>query len=83
MQSDKNNNENVGFKVLKSENININPGNEIYLKIKADGAYYSFYYATQEGDWQPLLENADGTILCTAKAGGFVGTFFAMYAYAE
>jgi len=32
--------------------------------------------------WTAVLQNADGTILSTKKAGGFVGTVIGMYAYA-
>lgn len=30
-----------------------------------------------------LKESADGTTISTAEAGGFVGVYFGMYAYAE
>ena len=51
------------------------------LKIDARGGRYDFYYATRPNEWTPLMRDADGTILSTKKAGGFVGTFFGMYAY--
>ena len=54
--------------------------NPIYLKIKANGGLYNFYYSLNSADWILLKENADGTFLSTRTAGGFVGSIFAMYA---
>jgi xylan 1,4-beta-xylosidase len=53
----------------------------VYLKIQARGARYDFYYATRRGAWQLLKADADGTLLSTKTAGGFVGTMLGMYAY--
>ena len=52
----------------------------IALRIEADGPDYDFSYATAPGDWQPLLRGADGSILSTQRAGGFVGTLLGVYA---
>jgi xylan 1,4-beta-xylosidase len=52
----------------------------LYLKVEAIGQDYSFYYATAAEAWEPLLENADGRILSTDVAGGFVGAYVGMYA---
>lgn len=52
----------------------------IYLKIEAHGQEYSFYFASKADEWQVLIENIDGRILSTPVAGGFVGTYIAMYA---
>jgi alpha-N-arabinofuranosidase len=52
----------------------------LYLKVEAIGQEYSFYYATTVEAWGPLLENADGRILSTDVAGGFVGAYIGMYA---
>lgn len=67
--------------VIASEVIEENPDNEYYLKIQARGGEYDFSYGFSEDEWQPLYEGADGTILSTTKAGGFVGTVIGMYAY--
>ncbi|MDR8393353.1 glycoside hydrolase family 43 protein [Aliifodinibius sp. S!AR15-10] len=67
--------------IIASEVIEDNPDNEYYLKIQARGADYDFFYGLSEDDWQPLFQGADGTILSTTKAGGFVGTVIGMYAY--
>jgi xylan 1,4-beta-xylosidase len=53
----------------------------VYLKIVARGARYDFLYALKPDAWKPLFMNADGTVLSTKVAGGFVGTMFGMYAY--
>ena len=52
----------------------------LYMKVEAIGQEYSFYYATAAEAWAPLLENADGRILSTDVAGGFVGAYIGMYA---
>lgn len=53
----------------------------LYLKIEGNKRYYDFYYKTSEkGQWMSLAKDIDAAILSTNKAGGFVGTFLAMYA---
>jgi alpha-N-arabinofuranosidase len=52
----------------------------VRLRIDARGGHYDFRYATG-GAWKTLLADADGTILSTAKAGGFVGAMIGMYAH--
>ncbi|WP_300544894.1 glycoside hydrolase family 43 protein [Maricaulis sp.] len=54
----------------------------VQLMARARGAEYDFFYRFDEGDWVPLLENADGTILSTQVAGGFVGVTMGPYAHA-
>src|SRR5699024_1164624 len=66
--------------IIASAVLEDNPDNEYYLKIEAKGAKYNFSYALQEGEWQSLYQGADGTVLSTNKAGGFVGTVIGMYA---
>lgn len=53
------------------------------MKIEADAGDYDFSYVFQAGEWTSLLEGADGTILSTAEAGGFVGRFFGLCAFSE
>lgn len=55
----------------------------LYLKIEARGGEYDFFYAEAEDAWRPLLRGADGTILSTSTAGGFVGTMLGLYAYSD
>jgi alpha-N-arabinofuranosidase len=55
----------------------------ILLRIDARGDRYDFYYATRPGAWTPLATDADGTMLSTRIAGGFVGTMLGMYAFSS
>ena len=50
------------------------------MKVEAIKQEYSFYYATAAEAWASLLKNADGRILSTDVAGGFMGADIAMYA---
>lgn len=52
----------------------------IRLKVEAREQSYSFYYADEAGNWQTLHEGADGRILSTPIAGGFLGAYLGMYA---
>ena len=54
--------------------------NDLFLKINGKGQFYNFYYKTTEkDDWKPLALDVDASILSTKIAGGFVGTYLAMY----
>lgn len=55
----------------------------IYLKVEAVGQSYSFYFAEKSEAWQPLLEQADGTLLSVDVAGGFTGTMIGLYATSQ
>ena len=50
------------------------------IKVEARGQAYSFYYATFPEAWIPITENADGRVLSTQVAGGFVGAHVGLYA---
>jgi alpha-N-arabinofuranosidase len=52
----------------------------VYLKVAAIGQAYSFLYGTAPGSWKVLKENVDGRTLSRTNAGGFVGTYIALYA---
>ena len=41
---------------------------------------YSFYYASTPETWIPVAESADGRVLSTQVAGGFVGAYIGLYA---
>jgi xylan 1,4-beta-xylosidase len=56
---------------------------EVFLRISATGRAYSFSYASAPGAWKTLVADADGSILSTPVAGGFVGTYLGLYARAE
>jgi alpha-N-arabinofuranosidase len=51
------------------------------LRISANARLYSFYFQESGGDWRPLKEADDGSILSTDVAGGFVGAMVGPYAY--
>jgi len=55
----------------------------IYLRMRARDGRYDFLYGTEPNAWQVLRSDADGTVLSTKVAGGFVGTMFGMYAYTD
>jgi len=67
--------------ILASAPLRLSAEAPVYLKVEARGGRYDFYYGTRSNEWIALTRDADGTILSTKKAGGFVGTFFGMYAY--
>jgi xylan 1,4-beta-xylosidase len=50
------------------------------LKIKAQGASYSFLYKTEKDKWTLLKDDVDARFLSTQVAGGFVGCMYALYA---
>ena len=56
----------------------------MYLKIDARGGEYDFYVRDPAGSsGSRSAKDADGTILSTKTAGGFVGTMLGMYAYTD
>lgn len=58
------------------------PGTDpVQLRISAHGPSYDFAWSSDGRHWQTLVKGADGTILSTKKAGGFVGAVFALYAH--
>ena len=58
-------------------------GAPLYLRIQANRDRYDFYYGYAPDEWIPLSTGADGKILSTSTAGGFVGVTFGLYAYAR
>lgn len=50
-----------------------------YLKIAANKADYTFYFADKPNQWKLLKDKVDGKHLSTETAGGFVGCLFAIY----
>jgi xylan 1,4-beta-xylosidase len=52
----------------------------VELKMTGAGKDYAFFYRTKsKGEWTPVKEKADGTLLSTNAGGGFVGTMIGMY----
>lgn len=56
------------------------PAGTLKLRIVADGARYHFDWARPGGKWQRLLADADGTVLSSYRARGFVGAMVGPYA---
>lgn len=52
----------------------------VYLQVVACGQDYSFYFGPDQKADEVLFEKADGRILSTDAAGGFVGTYIGLYA---
>lgn len=56
------------------------PDGRIRLRIRGDRDRYRFDYAPERGEWRTLHADADGTLLSTKTAGGFVGAVFGPFA---
>ena len=67
--------------VVKELSLPIPAGAPVQLRIVARGPEYDFAFSLDGRDWQTLVEDADGTILSTRRAGGFVGAVFGLHAY--
>lgn len=52
----------------------------INLKVASEGVLYTFSYSVDGGNWETLMEKADGSFLGVAEGGRFTGTFIGMYA---
>ena len=52
----------------------------VRLRIVAKADRYDFLYSQGAEGWTTLMADADGTILSTRTAGGFVGAVFGPYA---
>jgi alpha-N-arabinofuranosidase len=55
-------------------------GRRLYVKVEAFEQDYGFFFATNPEVWETLAEKAEGRILSTDVAGGFVGAYIGMYA---
>ena len=58
-------------------------GNQVFLKMNALGNEFKCEYSLDNSNWLPCGETLDGKILSTKIAGGFVGAYFGLYAYAD
>jgi len=67
--------------LLKQEMLPLAAGAPLYLRAAARGAEYDFEWSLDGKEWHLLTKAADGTILSTKRAGGFVGAVFGVYAY--
>jgi alpha-N-arabinofuranosidase len=53
----------------------------LQLRIRAREGSYDFAWSSDGKRWRTLVKGADGTILSTKRAGGFVGAVFGLYAH--
>jgi alpha-N-arabinofuranosidase len=59
----------------------VDESSPVDLRLAARGASYDFDWSTDGKRWHELLHGADGTVLSTKRAGGFVGAVFGLYAH--
>lgn len=69
------------MELIKQEPINFK--GDVFLKISIEKSKCSFWYGANEKNWQSLAQGLDSKYLSTHVAGGFVGSFFALYATSE
>lgn len=67
--------------VIATAPVDLGDGAMIEVRATARGPRYDFDYRLPDGGWQNLLRGADGTILSTRTAGGFVGVTMGPHAY--
>ena len=53
------------------------------LRLTGEDKVLAFAYATETGQWQTLVPDADATVLSTQAAGGFVGAILGLHARLE
>ncbi len=68
-------------RVLAAHVIDKAPDAPVLLRMQSHGGSYDFAYSVRDGVWVNLVTGADGSILSTKVAGGFVGTMVGLYAY--
>ncbi|NDP21546.1 MAG: glycoside hydrolase family 43 protein [Paludibacter sp.] len=51
----------------------------VFLKINAEGVFYTFKYSVDGKNWSSVSENVDGRFLGIDAAGRFTGTMLGMY----
>jgi alpha-N-arabinofuranosidase len=68
-------------KIVATSTVDV--GKLLRLRVTGNGRDYSFFYDTDGNGWKALTKNADGTLLSTETAGGFVGAMLGPYARAE
>jgi alpha-N-arabinofuranosidase len=68
-------------KIIRETPLPLSAGAPVELRISARRAVYDFAWSSDGRRWHSLVKGADGTILSTKKAGGFVGAVFGLYAH--
>lgn len=56
------------------------PAGPVALRLRLDAPRLDVDYALAPGDWTPLAENLDASLLSVETAGGFIGNTFGPYA---
>lgn len=69
--------------VVAEQSVSDSANDQIYLRIEGRGRPYSFSFGTDGAKWTQLGNDQDGSILSTAKAGGFVGTYIGLHSRLE
>lgn len=67
-------------RVIASAPLSASANAPVRLRIVARGGLYDFDYSEAAEGWTSLARDADGTILSTRKAGGFVGVTMGPFA---
>jgi xylan 1,4-beta-xylosidase len=67
--------------VIATQSLGFRAGAPVQLRIEARGGSYDFRWSSDGKSWNTLVADADGTILSTKRAGGFVGAMFGLHAY--
>ena len=68
-------------KIVRAVPIPVRAGDSVQLRIEAKGPRYAFAWSPDGREWRTLVDDADGTILSTKRAGGFVGAMLGLYAH--
>ncbi len=66
-------------RLIARQSICATEGEQLELRVQAAGRAHTFSFRQAGGEWQTLCV-ADGSILSTSKAGGFVGTLIGPHA---
>ena len=67
--------------IIASAPLPVPPGEPLRLRANVDVGEIDLAFSAPDGDWTPLVEGGDASILSTRTAGGFVGSVFGAYAY--
>jgi xylan 1,4-beta-xylosidase len=68
-----------GTAVKEINTIVLKSTRKVFFKIKANKAVYDFQYSLDNKKWITVADKVDAKFLSTEVAGGFVGTFYALY----
>jgi xylan 1,4-beta-xylosidase len=68
-----------GTAVKEINTIALKSSGKVFFKIKADREVYSFQYSLDNKKWITVADKIDAKFLSTEVAGGFVGSFYALY----